>query len=47
MQAPLDMTLAALADGNVSVTFGMPDGPYQRLIERAALDPSETDPREP
>lgn len=46
MQAPVNMTLAALADGNVSVTFDMPTGKYQRLIERAASDPPETDPHE-
>jgi hypothetical protein len=46
MQAPLDMKLSARADGNVSLTFGMPEGDYERLIRRDASDPPETDPQE-
>lgn len=46
MQAPLDMTLSARADGDVYLTFGMPAGDYERVIPRDAADPPETDPHE-
>jgi hypothetical protein len=46
MQAPLDMKLSARPDGDVSLTFGMPDGNYERVIRREAVDPPETDPQE-
>lgn len=46
MQAPFDMTLAARPDGNVSLTFQMPGGAYERHIQREAVDPPEIDPQE-
>lgn len=46
MQAPLDMKLSARPDGDVSLTFGMQEGPYERIIWRGAADPPEADPAE-
>ena len=40
------MTLSARADGDVYLTFGMPEGDYERVIPREATDPPETDPHE-
>ena len=45
MHAPLNMTLAARPDGDVSLIFSMPGGDYERRIKREAADPPETDLR--
>ncbi len=44
MQAPADMQLRALPDGDVYLTFGLESGVYERRIRREARDPPETDP---
>lgn len=43
MQAPLDMTLKVLPDGDVSLVFGMPDGDYERRLARQASNSPDDD----
>lgn len=46
IQRPGDMKLSALADGNVSVSFDLEQGPYARVIQRAVVAPDDIKPED-
>ena len=46
MKAPADMTLRSVPGGDVSLSFDLPDGIYERRIARAASSQVQDDPTE-